>query len=330
MTPGAPGTILVYVGLDLVGDGLMKLPFVRALRAAFPDARITWLAGKGRSVYAGSLAPLVTGLIDEVIEDAGIGSRWGELVGKKPLPGRHFDLVIDTQRRVLTSLILRRIRHRTYLSAALGWHLSDARPRDRAKPPGMLAQMMRLAALAGPVEHARQAPVVLDEAAEARASAVLPPGPYYVGLAPGAGGKHKCWPRERFVGLAHALAAEGRVPVMLLGPAETEWVGELRDALPGALFPLQALSAPSVSDTIAIGRRLAVAVANDSGTAHMLAASDTPLVALFGPTSPDKFAPSTRSMRIVKAQDFGGQSMDRIPVAAVLDAIKALKALGAG
>ena len=42
----APATICVYVGLDLVGDGLMKLPFLRALRAAYPQARITWLAGK--------------------------------------------------------------------------------------------------------------------------------------------------------------------------------------------------------------------------------------------------------------------------------------------
>ena len=39
--------ILVYVGLDLVGDGLMKLPFARLLRANWPDARVVWCAGKG-------------------------------------------------------------------------------------------------------------------------------------------------------------------------------------------------------------------------------------------------------------------------------------------
>ena len=55
VTKQDPETILVYVGLDLMGDGLMKLPFVRALRNAFPDARITWLAGKGRTVYAHEL-----------------------------------------------------------------------------------------------------------------------------------------------------------------------------------------------------------------------------------------------------------------------------------
>jgi len=75
-----PQTILVYVGLDLVGDGLLKLPFVRVLRANWPTAKITWCAGKGSSVYAGSLRPLVAGLIDETLENAGFGSRLGPWV----------------------------------------------------------------------------------------------------------------------------------------------------------------------------------------------------------------------------------------------------------
>ena len=74
-----PQSILVYVGLDLVGDGLLKLPFVRVLKANWRHAKITWCAGKGASVYAGSLRPLVAGLIDETLENAGFGSRLGSL-----------------------------------------------------------------------------------------------------------------------------------------------------------------------------------------------------------------------------------------------------------
>src|SRR5258707_7187585 len=120
--------ILVYSGLELLGDGVMKLPFVRALRCSFPNARITWLAGKGKTVYAGTLAPLVGDCLDEVIEDAGIGSKASELL-RRPLPGRRFDLVIDTQRRVLTSLILRRIRTKSFVSGAADFLLSNPRPK---------------------------------------------------------------------------------------------------------------------------------------------------------------------------------------------------------
>ena len=47
----APETILAYSGLELMGDGFMKIPFLRALRGTWPQARITWLAGAGRTVY---------------------------------------------------------------------------------------------------------------------------------------------------------------------------------------------------------------------------------------------------------------------------------------
>ena len=100
---------MVYVGFDRLGDGLLKLPFVRGLRSAYPDAHITWLAGKENSVYGGVMADLATGQIDEVIEYAGIGVKPGKLlrrIPEGPLRGRRFDLIIDTQRTLWTSLSL--------------------------------------------------------------------------------------------------------------------------------------------------------------------------------------------------------------------------------
>jgi len=309
-------SILIYVGLDAVGDGLIKLPFVRALRATFPRSRITWLAGKGHTVYAGTMAPLVAGLIDEVMDDAHLGSRIGELF-HDPLPGRRFDLIIDTQRRLLTTLILKRIRHGRFISATGGFALSDVRPRIPARPAAMAAQLLALLELAGGESGRAAAPLPRDAATEDLAATLLPAGPDYVGLAPGAGGRHKCWPLERFHALADAIAARGRVPVFLLGPAEAEWVPSLRAGLPGALFPLQQAEHPTPMLTIALGRRLRAAIANDSGTGHMLAAAEIPLISLFGPTPPDKFAPAAARLTVLRAQDFGGIAMDAIPLAAV-------------
>lgn len=318
----APASILVYVGLDAVGDGLMKLPFVRALRAAFPSARITWMAGKGQTVYAGSLAPLVAGLVDEVLDDADVGSRVGELFKRRPLAGRSFDLVIDTQRRVLTTLIVRRIRHRRFLSGAADFRLSDARPEAGwQRPAAMVGQMMALVELASGRPADPSAPLPRDPATERMADGLLPPGSCYVGFAPGAGGKHKCWPLARYLELAGLHAAEGRVPVFFLGPNEAEWGGAVRAAVPSAVLPLQGCDHPTPMLTIALARRLAAAVANDSGAGHMLAAADVPLVSLFGPTPPEKFAPAAARLTVVKAQDFGSDAMEAIPFDAVAGAL---------
>lgn len=319
--------LLVYSGLELIGDGVMKLAFVRALKRAWPSAHVTWLAGKGRTVYAHEIAPLVAGAIDEVIENAGIGSRAAELL-HRPLPQRRFDLVIDTQRRVLTTLILRRLRSGVFVSGAARFLLSDRRPpRGYVRPERLLDQLFDLIAIAGGAAVTPAFDLALGSPWREAALTALPPGPIYVGIAPGAGGAHKQWPHDRFVALAEAQHRAGRAVAMLLGPNERAWHDEFRAMLPRALFPLQdAGIVPEVMAsplyTIALGQRLAAAVANDSGAGHLLAASGCPLVSLFGPTSAAKFAPAARRSEIVAAQRFGGEAMVTIPPEAVIDAVE--------
>lgn len=342
--PAEISSILVYVGLDRVGDGLLKLPFVRGLRAAFPDARITWLAGKETSTYASVLAPLVAGLLDEVVEHGGIGHHPGELL-RRPLEGtalagRRFDLVIDTQRIFWVSLSLWRVPHRRFVSPAARFLLSSRRPGAGYRfPRSMQDQLMDLLALAQGTDPAApdapKAPARLEidiPADEAALAAELLPsgaesaGPAYVGLGPGSGGPPKCWPLANFIAVARDLAARGHVPVFILGPREAHWRDDIAAAVPQALFPLQAPGAEArhgwrPTATVALGRRLEAAVVNDSGICHMLATAGTPLVALYGATAPEKFMPMTEAITFVRAQDFGGRAMDAIPVAPVTEAV---------
>lgn len=156
------------------------------------------------------------------------------------------------------------------------------------------------------------------------AARLLPPGPVYIGFAPGAGGRHKCWPIEAFMALAERQGAAGRVPVFVLGPAERDWLDELRRRVPSARFPLQDAGSADPLLTVALAGRMTAAVANDSGGGHLLAAGGVALVSLFGPTSPAKFAPLARKLKILRAQDFGGEAMTAIPVDAVAAALDEL------
>ncbi|HLI10747.1 MAG TPA: glycosyltransferase family 9 protein [Alphaproteobacteria bacterium] len=323
-SPFAPRTILVYSGLELMGDGFMKIPFLRALRGAWAQAHITWLAGIGKTVYAGALRPLVAAYLDEIIEDAGIGLRLAELL-HRPLAGRRFDLVIDTQRRVPTTLVLRRIRHEVFVSGAADFRLSDRVPaRPYRKPPAMIAQMLDLIRAASGAPLTFTPASKLPAAFEAAARAALPEGETCVGLVPGAGGRHKCWPLDRYIELARRCRALALRPVFLLGPDERPWLARLSSEVPDACFPLQAPDPLAASPifTVALGRHLAFAVSNDCGTAHMLAAADCPLISLFGPTDPAKFAPLIGDLTVLRAQDFGGTTMEAIPLAAVVATVE--------
>jgi len=323
-----PSSVLVYVGFDRIGDGLLKLPFVRGLRGAYPDARITWLAGKEDSVYAGVLADLAKGQIDEVIEYAGVGVGPGELLhslSKGPLAGRRFDLIIDTQRTLWTSVSLWRVPHETFISPAARFLLSAKKPEKGYRfPKTMQRQLLDLLELASGKEFPSPTTLEIDldpDLADA-AARLLPDGPIYIGVAPGSGGPPKCWPLDNFISLAQGQVGKGRVPVFLLGPMEDGWLEPIRTAVPEALFPLQddgvqAAHGFSPMLTIAISKRFQAAVSNDSGTGHMFAVGGKPVVILYGVTAPKKFQPMTEALTILRAQDFGGPEMHNIPVDAV-------------
>ncbi len=300
--------IAVYVDLDLVGDALIKLPMVRALRHAYPDAELTWIAGRGPSAFASLLAPLVGGLLDHVMENAGTG----------PFP--MFDLLIDTQSTLGTALALRRSARRFVTAAA--WGLPSRPPRlVPGAPRHLVRRLLALLEQAAGKPDTANAPLALPKPTRALAARLLPEGPRYVAQVIGAGGKHKVWPLAHHVTLARALLADGDVPVIILGPDEAGLHTGLATQLPAARFPLQEAQAEGHRAdpplTIALAAHCAAGVAADCGGGHMLASAGIPLVSLFGPTDPGKFAPFTPRLTIIRAQDHGSPDMSAIPPEAV-------------
>ena len=132
-------TIAVIVGRDLIGDALIKLPFVRALRSAFPASKITWLTSEGPTAYAGQLREVTQTLINEVSETP----EWLLHLGVEGAPKPPaFDLVIDTRNRWEPALKARKIPHRLFLAPALRHLLSDRKPSLlNLKPPHLVDRL---------------------------------------------------------------------------------------------------------------------------------------------------------------------------------------------
>ncbi len=316
-------TVLIYSMGEVIGDGLIKLPFIAGLRAAFPKARITWCAAKGTTVYDGPLKRVVAGYIDEIVKDGVTGAgALDVLPWVKPFGGRAFDLVIDTQENLRRSLVARRAANGAFVSAAM-----QARKGDW--PPAVVDRMARLLSLATDGQGSLR-PLALTEAeAISAAKALLPSGPAYVGLAPGAGGQEKRWPLENYLELARAQAAAGRTPVFFFGPDEAADAAIARSEVPGALFPeadrtdgYANVKGPLLA--IALAGRLRAAVANDAGPGHMLAAGGAPLLSLqLNRRKAVKFKPAARRLEMLCAEDYG-EGMAALPPQAVQDALDAL------
>jgi ADP-heptose:LPS heptosyltransferase len=298
---------------EVIGDGLIKLPFIASLKDAFPGASIHWCAAKGETVYSTSLKPIVAGFIDKVIDGGVTGTKVSDLLLlKRPFGGRRFDVVIDTQTNVRRSLVVKRARARggVFVSPAADFRFSD-RKLIPPWPEAMVDRLQILASMAAGRDVRPQPVALTDPRALEAAAAILPAGPAYVGFAPGAGGVSKRWPLDRYIALASGQAGQGRAPVFFFGPDEAEMAAAVRAALPGALFPETArtdaythIKGPLL--VIALASRLTAAVANDAGPGHMLAAGGAPLLSLQGVRRKAmKFHPAANRLKMLIAEDYG-------------------------
>jgi ADP-heptose:LPS heptosyltransferase len=327
-------TILIYSMGEVIGDGLIKLPFVGALRRAFPGAHIAWAAAKGETVYAGPLKAVVEGVIDEVITTGANGAgAFDWLPWVRPFGGRKFDLVIDTQENAARAAVARRAAQGLFISPAGNFRLSQRRPAPDDPDPWPTAVVDRFAKLLGLATGRAESlsPLPIGDArTRAAAEALLPAGPVYVGFAPGAGGQDKRWPLTAFIALAEHQRARGRTPVMFFGPDEAADVDAVRTAMgEGVLLPewsrsdeFRDVRGPAL--VVAMAGRLAAAVANDAGPGHMLAAGGAALVSLqTDRRRAAKFRPAAQRLEVLVAEDYG-TAMSDLPIDAVDSALERL------
>lgn len=136
-----------------------------------------------------------------------------------------------------------------------------------------------------------------------------------VAVHPGSGSPAKNWPVERHVAIIRRLREQGREVVGIIGEADAEEAPVLAREVPG--LPLLAgLALPELAETLAECRGY---LGNDSGITHLAAAVGLPVVALFGPSDADKWSPRGRGgVKVVRAPE---GELERLEVAAVWAAL---------
>ncbi len=297
--PPAPDERILVCGTNWVGDTVMSMPALQALRAAAPDAWICLLA-KPRVAPLWTLSPVP----DEVLE---LSPGWrGVRAAARAARAASFTRAYVLPHSVRAALVpwLAGIPLRIGLRGGIRDPLltrAIAPPTEPARAH-QAWESLRLFGLDG--NGAALPPPALSLPARTRAAAcaALAPLPRpVVGLLPGAArGPAKRWPVTRFAALAQRLAAERECGVVALGTA-----GEAADcAAIAAAAGTRGLSLAGRSDLIGWAALLAacdLVVANDSGGMHLAAALGVPVVAIFGATDPRRTGPLGRSATLVQA-----------------------------
>ena len=112
----------------------------------------------------------------------------------------------------------------------------------------------------------------------------------FVVLSPGAHQPEKRWPVERFVQLGQWLMDRCHVRLLLVGDTHDRQVGGVL-AHQLSTCAVNRVGQTSVRELMALITQARAVISHDTGTMHIAAALQRPLVALFGPTNPVRFAP---------------------------------------
>ena len=111
----------------------------------------------------------------------------------------------------------------------------------------------------------------------------------------------KEWDPVRFAAAGAELARTRGACVMLLGaPADTRALAEVKAVWPS---DVRLVELPVETDLIglaAILERLSLFITGDTGPMHLAAAVGTPILAVFGPSLPSRYAPLSPGSRIVR------------------------------
>lgn len=268
-----------------LGDYIMALPALYALKAAYPGAELT-LIGAAWHVTELSGRP---GPVDEYLELPPVPEMAGAFTGR-PDPARlarfvdsvrdrRFDLAVQlhgggAQSNPLVTSFGARV--------TVGSRASDAAPLDRwVAYDYYQPEVFRYLEVVGLVgaEPVMVQPVFERCAADdAEAARVIGNERPAVALHPGASDPRRRWPADRFVAVGRELADTGVTVLVTGGEGERELVDEVAAGVPGARGLAGAVSLGGLAGLLA---RCAVVVGNDTGPIHLARAVDAGTVGIY-------------------------------------------------
>lgn len=285
---------VVVVVPNWYGETLFATPFLRALRQQCPTAFIATLGWPScREVLLHNPAVNECLDYDERGAHRSLAGKWRVM---RALQARRFDTAFLLRKSLSRSLLLlfAGIPVRVgFANAKSGWALThrvapSRAPRHKASTYLPLLEAVGLSIVPGPYEY-----VVSDaERQQIRQQlAAAPPGgrPLII-LHPGANWAHKRWAPERFAALGDRLSMTQRARVVITGGPDDAALAESiarRMQQPAAVLA----NRTTLRQLAAYLEQASLVVSNDTGVAHLAAALCRPLVALYGPTSPQLTGP---------------------------------------
>jgi lipopolysaccharide heptosyltransferase I len=326
---------ILLVKPSALGDVVHALPVLVKLRARYPDARIDWLITPENADLVRHHPDLSGTLLFPRKAYSQFGRNWSSTVGPlrmlSAIRRNRYDLVIDLHGQFRSALFV--------LVSGAPVRIGFDRPRGWAseagarRPPGGLARhgwsgaregswiaythrigiptldvhavdrYLWLAPLLGlddrppdlSIHLPTQTTRTIEELLQSRALGAKP----LAVLVPGTIWETKHWRVDGFAEVGRHLIESGHDVVIAGTNQDRPCSQAIIAACPGAL---DLCGQTTVGGLVALIRRAAICVTNDSGSMHVAVAVGTPVVSVFGPTNPTWIGPYGQPHAVVRVE----------------------------
>jgi len=285
-------TRILIVLLGAIGDVVRALPLANRLRAGYPNAHIAW-AVEPRSAPVLAEHPA----LDEVLVFERSGGTRAFLAFLRRVRDERFDLVLDLQRHLKSGLVSRasgapvRIGFHRRNAKELNWLWNTHTIAPVAGRGWKLEQYLRFADFLELPPAPPRFDLRLTSVEDRRVREMLAPLTRpFAALFLGSTWESRLWFADRYAAVIDALDARG-LDAVLVGGTDVRALAAatLRQA---ARPPLDLTAQTTLRESYGVLARAAVAIGPDSGPMHLAAAAGTPVVSLWGATTPARSAPA--------------------------------------
>jgi lipopolysaccharide heptosyltransferase I len=324
---------ILIIKPSAVGDVVHTLPVLDKLRRRYPEARIDWLlTPENAQIVRGHLG--VSNILLFARRDfAKDGKRLGAVASLvrllREIRRTRYEMVIDLHGQMRSALFalasgapvrvgfdrpigrgassfqgrrLGNIPERGWAGAREGsWLAYTHRIGIRTLEVHAVERYLWVGELLGFDTEAPVFELPVSAVAVGRVAALLAPrmsvGQRLAVLVPGTMWETKHWTAEGFAGVARRLNEGGFAPIIIGTKEEQGLNHSIHARAPGSVdFTGQT----TLGDVVALMRRAAVVVTNDSGAMHIAAALGKPAVSIFGPTNPVQVGPYRQPGSVVR------------------------------
>jgi ADP-heptose:LPS heptosyltransferase len=321
--------ILIYNSGGGIGDTIQIINLLVSLHEHYTHHEIYLLQAHQNNLFESTLKELNLNFVKKTpIQLMYFGFRLKHYFQLNSLIKEYnifFDIIIDLQSKLRNTIILKKIPHNFFISSTFNNFFLQPKITINTKQKNIIYRIANYINLMNDNKFIlRKYNINLIKKLYFDEANRLLPSNKYVGISITQGNlyREKKLPLKYIIDVSKYLLSIKKKPVFLIEKKHFKLKEEIESQLEGAIFPEFNSNINDPCLLILLAKKMDYSITIDNGVMHLLSLANVPMIAIFGPTNADKFAPKVDKIKILSSQKlFNSKNINLITPRIIIEQI---------